>query len=248
MKGLQACKRTSYMKGLGASNVFSFRWIMNNINAYLEQYGLISLEKQDRFAYLIGEHMYEFDLDNGKIRFNDVDFPIQVLGTESDNTLTWLWAWADEQTEIAEHLTTASQELRDWGRNKGVEEFIVPSVTLDRADGHAFSIIASEVCKASCYYRDIYEGGALFVLIFDKRIDNQPSFDITRISKRLLYLISRYELNHRNILLSYFNIKGLIPIEHGHSISGSLETGELLSAEFDENGRLRSLNGERVEA
>jgi hypothetical protein len=226
----------------------SFRWIMNNISTYLEKFGLISLEKQDKLAYLIGEHMYEFDLENGKIHFNDVEFPVQVLGTESDNTLTWLWAWADEQTEIAENLTTASRDLRDWGEQEGVQEFIVPSVDLNRADGHVFSIIASEVCKASCFYDDAYEGGALFMLIFDNRIDNQPSFDLTRLSKRLLYLISRYELNHRNILLSYFNMKGLIHIEHGHSISGSLETGELLSAEFDENGRLRSLNGERVEA
>jgi hypothetical protein len=220
---------------------------MNKLFTYLEKYGLLSLEKQDKLMLLVGEHMHEIDLENGKIRFDDVEFPFQALGTESDNTLTWLWAWADEQAEVSEDLLDAARQMRDWGKREGLREFVVPGVDLDKADGLAFSLIAGEVCKASCFYRDAYEGGSLFVLLFDNDIDRQPPFDIARLSRQYAYLISRYDLDHRNALLSYLNAKGLSPLSHGSQITGKLETGELLSAEFDKAGRLMSLNGEAVD-
>ncbi len=220
---------------------------MNTLSDYIEQYGLLSLEKQDKLTLLVGEHMHEIDLENGKIRFDDREISFQALGTESDNTLTWLWAWAEEQTEVSEDLLTTALELRDWGKREGIREFVVPGVDLDKADGLAFSLIAGEVCKASSFYRDVYEGGSLFVLLFDNAIDRQPPFDLTRLSKQYIYLISRYELHHRNALLSYLNAKGLYPLSHGSQITSKLETGELLNVEFDKAGRLTSLNGEAVE-
>jgi hypothetical protein len=219
---------------------------MNELTTYLEKFGLLSLEKQDKLDNVIGDYLFELDLENGKVRFNELEFSCQVLGTESDNTITWLWAWADEQTEVPLDLITASRELKDWGKRLGVEEFTVPAMDLSKADGRAFSLIASELCKANAYYRDAYEGGSLFVLLFDARIDNQPSFDLTRLSRQLLDFISYYELNHRNVLFSYLQAKGLSPIEYGSRMVCKLETGELLSAEFDALGRLVLLNEDSV--
>src|SRR5208283_456958 len=119
---------------------------MNKLNAYLEKYGLLSLEKQDKLAFLIGEHIQQLDLDEGKIRFDSLEFPFQVLGTESDNTVTWLWAWAEDQEEIPVNLIAASLELRNWGSSAGIPEFSISSVDLNKADGFLFSLIASEVC------------------------------------------------------------------------------------------------------
>lgn len=220
---------------------------MNKLFPYLEKYGLLSLEKQDKLAHVIGEHLHELNLESGKIRFENVEFPFQILGTESDNTLTWLWAWAEEQTEIPENLIMAARELKDWGKREDIQEFILPSVDLNRAEGNVFALIASAVCKASCFYRDVYEGGALFILLFDAVIDNQPSFDLARLSRQFLNLISQYELNHKNVLLSYLNTKGLSPLSHGSQITCKLGTGELLNAEFNEAGGLTSLDGEAVE-
>ena len=220
---------------------------MNKLKSYLEKYGLLSLEKQDKLAFLVGEHIQQLDLDTGKIRFESLEFAFQVLGTESDNTLTWLWAWADEQDEIPSKLIVAARELRNWGSREDIPEFVTPSVDINKADGFLFSLIASEVCKASCYYRDVYEGGNLFVLLFDKMIDHQPSFSLDRLSGQFLHLISRCDLNHRNVLLSYLTIKGLSPMKGASRIACLIESGELLSAEFEESGRIQTLNGEAVE-
>ena len=221
---------------------------MNKLTEYLEQFALHSLEKQDKLALLLGDYAYDLDLDAGKIRFNDsLEISFQVLGTESDNTLIWLWAWAEEQTEeIPVGLHLASRELRDWGSRKGVQEFTLPSVDLHKADGHVLSMIACELCNASCYFRDAYEGGSAYLLLFDKRIDAQPSFDLSRLSRRFLDLISRYELNHRKTLLSYLRIKKLLLAETGPAITCELDSGERLSAEFDDAGNLTQLNGATI--
>ena len=220
---------------------------MDKLTEYVEQYALIALEKQDRLALLINDQIADLDLDAGKIRFDNFEFPVQVLGTESDNTMNWLWAWADEQTEnMPESLLRSSRELREWGLRQGVPEFTVPSVDLGRADGHVFSMIASEICRSSCYYRDAYDGGAVFLLLSDALIDAQPSFDLSRLSQRLLDLISRYGLNHRNVLRSYLRIRGLSARETESEITCELESRERLSAVFDEAGRLIRLNEESV--
>ena len=221
---------------------------MHMLSKYFEQYALISIEKQDKLELLLGDYTHVLDLDSGKIRFNDnLEFSFQVLGTESDNTLIWLWAWAEEQTEeVPAELVRASRELRDWGIHEGVQEFTLPSVDLQRADGRIFSMIASELCKASCYFRDAYEGGSAFYLLYDKLIDAQPFFDLSRLSRRFLDLILRYEFNHRNALLSYFRLRGLSAAEKDSTITCELDTGESLSAEFDHEGRLMRLNGEAI--
>ena len=213
-----------------------------------EQYALRALEKQEQLAQYLGDHAMELDLDAGVVRFTgNIEFPFQVLGTESDNTLTWLWAWSEEQTEVPENLTQAARELRAWGEQNNLEEFTLPSIDLDRADGTMFSLIASEVCSASCYYRDQYEGGSLFVLLTGRAITGQPGFDRAGLVRRFRDLTTLYEFDHRKALSAYFRSKNL-PWSQANMIgSGELANGERLVAEFNEKGRLRSINGEDVE-
>jgi hypothetical protein len=220
---------------------------MNKLTAYLEQYALLALEKQEKFAKLVREHMSELDLDSGKVIFDSgLTFPFQVLGTESDNTLTWLWAWAEEQTEIPEDLLTSSLRLKDWGKQEGIEEFTIPSVDLSRADGHVLSLISSQISSASCYYRSPSEGGAVFILIFSEVVDRQPPFGLDGLSRQFIDLISRYDFNHRNALVSYLRANNLSFTEKGPFVSAKLVTGEKLIAEFDGQGQLKNRDGEKV--
>jgi len=221
---------------------------MSTLADHLEQFALLSLEKKDKLSLLIGEHTYCLDLDAGKVRFNDfLETSFQVIGTESDNTLIWLWAWADEQTEdIPAHLLQAARELRDWGLKKGVQEFTLPSIDLHKADGQVLSMIACELCNANCYFQDVYEGGSAYLLLFDKRIDSQPPFDLLRLSRSFLDLITRYELDHRKTILSYLRMKNLPFAETGPLITCELDSKERLSVEFDDAGRLTRLNGATI--
>jgi hypothetical protein len=211
---------------------------MSKLKEHFEQYALLSLEKQDKLARLVGEHLSELDLDAGKVRFGgELEFPFQVLGTESDNTLTWHWAWSAEQAEMPENLMRSAEELRAWGEREGLPEFTEPEIDLSRADGQMISIIASAVGKASCYYRDSYQGGALFLLLFSGAVDSQPGLGLQRLIHHLRELASDYEVNPRKTLLAYLRVKNLSSLESGNKVACRLESGEMLNIEFDDHGR-----------
>lgn len=218
---------------------------MNRIIALLEQYGLLSLEKQNKFSSLAGDHFLELDLDGGIARFTGgLECPFQVLGTESDNSLTWLWAWAEEQTEIPEGLLRSSRELQQWGEGKDLAEFRLPSVDLDRLDGMAAGAIAAAVCKASCFYRDRYAGGSLVILLFSSAVDQQPDLDRAGLLRSLADLADRYEVDPRKTLVSYFRAKGLPCSEAGGVVNAQTANGERVVAEFSADGGLERINGE----
>jgi hypothetical protein len=219
---------------------------MTALTEQFERCALTGREKQEKFLRLVGEHTLELDLDAGLARFTKHHaFPFQALGTESENTLSWLWAWADEQTEMPENLEKASLAMKVWLEAKGLQEYARPSLDLDRADGTMLSLIATEVCGAGCFYRDHYEGGALFILLYGSEIAAQAPFDRRDLVRNLDDLIERYEFNHRNALLSYFRANGIEAAETTDAVSATLPNGEHLIAEFDASGRLTAVNGEK---
>lgn len=221
---------------------------MNALTEYLEKYALVSLEKQEKLARLTdGQLVVDFDLDAGRLRFSEgLEFRFQVLGTESDNTLNWLWAWAEEQEDLKPDLLTSSLQMKEWGAKAGIPEFTVPSVDLEKADGHLLSLIASEVCAASCYYQDSYDGGASFLLLFGGELERQPGFDVAGLSRQFSNLITLYELNHRNAFVSYLRAKGLPFTEQGTVMDLELESGENARLEFDSAGSLKTINGRNL--
>jgi len=214
---------------------------MSTINEYFEQCALLSLEKQEKFDRLTGEHFAEFDLDAGILKINnDLALPFQVLGTQSDNTLTWLWAWSEEHADVQPDQITAALQLKEWGLKNNIEEFCIPEVDIERADGMKISLIAAEVCKASCYYRDAYEGGSAYVLLSGAGIDRQPPFELSGFLRAFTDLASRYDLNHRNMVQFYLRKKGLPFVEDGAMIIGKLESGEEIRMEFNSSGGILS--------
>jgi hypothetical protein len=218
---------------------------MNSVINYFEKDALVSLEKQDALIRRLGEHIVELDLDAGTARFNtEAVFPYQVLGTESDNSLTWLWAWAEEQPEISEELLRSAREMKALGAREGVTEFTLPALDLNRADGTMLSLIASQVCAASGYYRDPYDGGTLFILLYGADTNSPQSFDRTGLVRALQDLVSRYDFNHRNALLSYLKMKGLPFSESGDTVNGELAGGERIIALFDHAGQVITINNE----
>lgn len=218
---------------------------MNALTEYLEKYALLSLEKQEKLARLTdGQLVVDFDLDAGRLRFSEgLEFRFQVLGTESDNTLNWLWAWAEEQEDLKPDLITSALQMKEWGAKSGIPECTVPSVDLDKADGHVLSLIASEVCAASCYYQDSYDGGASFLLLFGGELEQQPGYDVAGLSRQFSNLIALHELDRRNALMSYLRQKGLPFTEQGTIIKFELESTEQVNAEFGPDGVLKSING-----
>ena len=96
---------------------------MSKLIDQFERTALLSREKQDDLFRFLGEHALDLDLEAGIARFSSgLEAPFQVLGTESDNSLTWLWAWSEEQAELPANLLQSAVQLRSWGAAEGLPD------------------------------------------------------------------------------------------------------------------------------
>jgi hypothetical protein len=220
---------------------------MSTFTSLFEQYALPAMEKRRKMLRLTEGHLTDLDLEAGSARFGaSLTLPLQVLGTESDNSVTWLWAWAEEQTEMPEQVMRSSREMKAWLEQNGLRELALPSLDLGVADGIQLACLATEVCRASAFHRDGYEGGALFLLFFSDQIDRQPGFTLDELIGALLDLGSRYSFDHHRALAAYLRTRARSFVEQPASLHALLATGEQLFAEFDANGSVRTINGTPV--
>ena len=204
-----------------------------------------AFDRQLLLADLIGDLPWAFDLQNGTLSFGDrFAWQAEVLGTESAESGTWLWAWANEESGIPEQQQDASLKLKALGEEHGIAELTEPIVPLDHADGHVFASIAVGECLGRAYYRGPYEGGAAFLLITDERLQLQVDYPLQRILTVFPQAISAMEIaDHREALRGYLEHYGFEAESEGDALLLRQQGQEVLRAEFDELGRLRELKG-----
>ncbi len=202
----------------------------------------ISFDKQVIFGELIGEKPWNLDMNTGKISFENLEFPIQIIGSLSFNDNSWLWGWANIQSGIPENLLIQSNKLKAIGEQKGISELIDSSFIVDNGFEHKIGMLACGLFNSKSYYCANYGQGTLVVTIDDEKIPNIDKEKIENILFNFPKLISGIELNHRKTFKNYL-------IDYGFELKISetkiegLKEGKVIVAEFDELDRLKSLNG-----
>lgn len=214
----------------------------NSLEELIEQNAGLSFEKQLVFRDIIGSSAWELDMGKGSIFFGTLEFPIQIIGSLAFNNNSWMWGWANTQSGMPENLLIHSNQLKEIGEQKNIEELTEGHFNVDEGFEHKIGMTACGLFNSKSYYCANYGQGTLVVTIDDKKI---PTVDFSKIEKILTsfpQLISGTELNHRNTFKNY-----LIDREFGLNISESkiegLKNNKIIIAEFDELNRLKSLNG-----
>ncbi len=206
---------------------------------------LLAFDRQLLLAELVQDLPWTYDIQKGVLSFGDqFHWKAEVLGTESEETNTWLWSWANETSKIPPEQQAASLKLKALGEQHGIAEFTEPMVPLDHADGHAFASIAVGKGLGKAYYRGPYEGGAAFLLFTDEQIQFNVDDPLRRIITVFPQAISAMELSdHREALRGYLEFYGFEPQEDDGSLVVIQNDQQVLRAEFDEHRRLKELKG-----
>ncbi|WP_053007480.1 DUF6882 domain-containing protein [Pragia fontium] len=214
-----------------------------NKQQLIERYGGIALEKQGNFDELVQNFSWEADLDKGRISFaGKMSFPLQVLGTLSYSSTTWLWAWANSRSEIPPALLQQALILKQYGEDGSIDLLSNGEYAADDRDLHIIGLIASGMFNASGYYLADYERGMMCVTVKSDDIDSTWQDSHHAILTTFPQLISLYEINHKNALSSYLKLKGYQVVDNGNQLIGSRNEA-VINAEFDEQFRLTSLKG-----
>jgi hypothetical protein len=154
-----------------------------------------------------------------------------------------LWSWANTASNLPPEVIEAAEMMRQFGEQQEITEFTRPQLELGELDGHLLSLIASGICKANAYYRAPYDGGAAFLLIRDDRFPKQSEPPLARIVKVFPEALAALPIqNHRLALSSYLDYYGIPAKPDGDSIVVHDGEEPALTANFDEQDRLTSLD------
>jgi hypothetical protein len=216
---------------------------MAEFRALLSKHVGSAFARQLAFADHLGERNWNLDVQKGIATFGtDMKHPIQLLGTEADGDSTWLWAWANEQSGLPEKILVACNQIRQLGTDQRIAEFQERSFSLDRADGHRLSLLASGIIGQCCYYRGPYDGGALFFLVNDVAPAVLKPVDAERAIRVVTEVISQFEVDHRVMVESFLQSQGF-SIEHSAEGIVAARNGDSINIAYDSAGRISEIGG-----
>lgn len=214
--------------------------------ALIEQYGGLGFEKQMDLEGVIDDKPWEIDMDAQQIVFGgNLYCSFQLLGTFSHSSKTWLWAWANEQSDLPKALLEQSLELKKIGEKNNIDLLKFPKFDATEDDLHLFGIIASGMFNSSGYYVADYGQGALVLTFNNEDIDqiHQENNTHNRVANVIPQLIANYGVNHYAAIKHYLLAKDYqITFDDGLKLV-AIKGEKQISAEFDDLSRLIALNG-----
>jgi hypothetical protein len=181
-------------------------------------------------------------IDAGEITFGDLRAQVQLIGSFAASSQSWMWAWANEQSEIPQSFLMQSLRLKEIGQANNIVQFTTPCFESNEKIGHIFSMIASGLFGASGFYPADYGEGTLFVTLYSPQIEDFLASRTHVYSLIFSQFISGFSVNHKKALYHYLTAKGFAIETDGNKIVAKKSPDELV-AEFDDQNRLLSLNG-----
>lgn len=212
------------------------------INLFSEHAGTAYV-RQNEFANYLGDRGWSLVLSEGEVKFGeDLSFPVQLIGSESEINGSWMWAWANKESNLPENLLKTSYLMKEYGEKHEITELIEPSYKLTEFNGFVISLLVSSLNGNKCMYRGPYDGGAIFFIV-----ENTPDFlnqnaRFEVIIGTMTQMIAGFELNHKIFVESFLSQQGFKVNKRSNFINGKRDHEEII-IEFDEHGRIKDING-----
>ncbi len=72
-----------------------------DLSPLFDDHAALSFDRQLALARAVGKQDWRCDLESGVPSFGPGRcWPVQILGTESEASRTWLWAWANPSADV----------------------------------------------------------------------------------------------------------------------------------------------------
>lgn len=215
-----------------------------NYDTLLEKYAGIAFEKQYNLAEVVGDMNWMVDMNKKTLSFGeDLHFPMQILGSYAFDSGTWLWAWANEASNIPADLLEEANALKQFGEEHNIEFLTMAEYKIEPTDVHALGLIASGKFGSSAYYAGNYGNGILLATIKDDTIENIKYNEHARILSVIPELTSIFAVNHKRTVENYLLAKEYSINKEDNKLSARKEENTLVT-EFNEHDRLLNINGE----
>lgn len=181
---------------------------------------------------IIRDNGWNVDIKGGKIRFGENEFKSGVLGSESESSGTWLWAW--ENTEGGLPEISAAPSRRAKKALSECPEFQTGKFMLDELHtGHNLTMVSCAVSeKYVCYYRCPYTGGAAFVTVEGLPAEVFAPLSAEALLRRIMEIVSTYYCDHRLLAAGTLYMNGNDFTAEGNTITAEIN-GRMLCFTFE---------------
>lgn len=183
-------------------------------------------------------------MKKGVITFgDDLSFPIQILGSHAEADNTWLWAWANPQSNFPDHILKAALHVRSTGEQQGIRELTEDKFVMDEVTDHMLAMLCGGLCNGECCYRMPYQGGAAFVLLENTPEPIRAIVGPERVPTVLSQVISTFEVDHRSMASNFLRQQGFVVNDSPAALSASRPSDKAESQiSFDERGRISNID------
>ena len=189
-------------------------------------------------ALVIGNSGWNVDVRERTIRFGDRSFPCGILGSENTSEGTWLWGWANTESNLPDMFLSPSRRAKR--ALPFVPEFSEGKFMLDELrTGHNIAMVSVGVSdKHVCYYRcPVDDALSIFVRIEGLPDEVFAPLPLDELAKIYLRVISSFYCDHRLLAAGFLFQNGYDFSENG-AVMSARSGGRELKFTFEEIGGL----------
>lgn len=189
---------------------------------------------------IIGDNGWNVDIKGGKIKFGNKEFASGVLGSESYESDTWLWSWANTESGLPEIVSAPSRRAKKVLSQ--VPEFINGKFSLDELHtGHNLSMVCCAVSEENiCYYRCPYSNGAAFVTVKGLPDEIFAPLSAESFVRECMDIIGGFYCDHLLMVAGFLYQSGYDFEQNGAVLSADVG-GTCLFFEFEYSGDMYRL-------
>jgi hypothetical protein len=194
----------------------------------------------------LGDHDWLFDMSAGRITFTSnggktvlAKCPVQILGSFSLSSRTWLWGWANEQSQVPSHLVRFGTGLQDAAGQEHRHEYHTKTPFLLARDNQAqeMALVAAGFAGMfTFYYCETAESGLYFGIDSCAAAEQIPRA-APLVESVLMTGISSFEFQHQPAVAAYL---GAPERKKGHQWEWSINDAPFQIL-FDQQDRIAAI-------
>jgi hypothetical protein len=211
----------------------------------------VVIEKQNRFAALVGPNIWATDINGRQITFRDESGNVilrvgaDLLFGEDTAQKVVQWAWDMSGDTPSEAVKARSRALRDWGQKHEFAELTMASWKTDPVrTGPSLACVAAGIGNYDAVFVAPDSDGITSYFAITSPLITIAAFDLTAMAKAICDLCNGYPVEHRRAILAYFAARGLSVTQPMGRVVGVTPTGAKIRVIFDELGRIQNLQGD----
>lgn len=157
--------------------------------------GKMIIIQQYASDHIVKGRNWNVDFSTKMISFGDDSYPVQLIGSESNQSNTWNWGW-NNINHFDEDILVLANEMQELGEAWSLDALRIAQFKMNEIyHGHNLAIVACGLSQNDYfYYRGPHAGGAILMAI---KYDAKLSINAKEFVSTMMQCIQNYQIEHK---------------------------------------------------